>query len=100
MSSPQPYQPLPGWDRDSSPYHAGEQAVQARASAREMAERVGRRVIRSFMPDQHREFFAGLPFVIVGSLDAEGRPWASILARPPGFLRSPDPRRLAVAARP
>ncbi|MFC6488191.1 pyridoxamine 5'-phosphate oxidase family protein [Nitratireductor sp. GCM10026969] len=100
MSSPQTYQPLPGWDRDSSPYHAGEQAAQARAGAREMAERIGRKVIRSFMPDQHREFFAELPFVILGSLDAARQPWASILVSPPGFVQSPDPRRLTIAGRP
>lgn len=65
-----------------------------------MAERVGRKVIRNFMPDQHREFFAELPFVVLGSLDDEGRPWASMLTGRPGFVRSPDPRRLAVAAKP
>lgn len=100
MPSPQAHQSLPGWDRDASPYHAGEQAVQTRAGAREMAERVGRKVIRSFMPDQHREFFLELPFVILGSLDAEGRPWASILVGPPGFVKSPDPCRLDIAALP
>jgi ferredoxin-NADP reductase/predicted pyridoxine 5'-phosphate oxidase superfamily flavin-nucleotide-binding protein len=100
MPSPQPQQPLPGWDRDGSPYHPGEQAVQARAGAREMAERAGRKVIRSFMPHQHREFFAQLSFVILGSLDDAGRPWASILVSQPGFAQSPDPRWLAIAAKP
>jgi predicted pyridoxine 5'-phosphate oxidase superfamily flavin-nucleotide-binding protein len=57
-------------------------------------------MIRTFMPDQHREFFAELPFLIVGSLDAQHRPWASMLAAPPGFLRSPDPQTLAIAAAP
>jgi len=52
------------------------------------------------MPDQHRKFFAQLPYVLVGSVDGRGRPWASVLAGEPGFLRSPDPRRLDVAARP
>jgi predicted pyridoxine 5'-phosphate oxidase superfamily flavin-nucleotide-binding protein len=67
---------------------------------RERIERSGRRMIRQFMPDQHREFFAELPFVIVGSLDAHRRPWASMLAGPPGFLRSPDPQTLAIEAVP
>ncbi|MPZ59181.1 MAG: 2Fe-2S iron-sulfur cluster binding domain-containing protein [Rhizobiales bacterium] len=98
-SSPQG-QPLPSWSCDGSPYHAGEQAVQARAGARDFAERAGRKVIRAFMPDQHREFFAELPFVILGSLDTAGRPWASILVGQPGFVSSPDPRRLTIAARP
>ncbi|WP_437852543.1 flavin-nucleotide-binding protein [Sorangium sp. So ce363] len=91
---------LPGWTREGSPYHPGEMAVQARAGARERAEKAGRRIIRDFMPDQHRELFAQLPFLLVGALDAERRPWASIVVGPPGFISSPDPRTLAVNARP
>ncbi len=67
---------------------------------RERIERSGRRMIRTFMPDQHREFFAQLPFLIVGSLDAQRRPWASMLAGPPGFMRSPDPHTLEIDAVP
>ncbi|WP_437631874.1 flavin-nucleotide-binding protein [Sorangium sp. So ce854] len=100
-SSPKPpVAPVPGWPGDGSPYHAGEMAVQARAGARERAEKAGRRIIRDFMPDQHRELFAKLPFLLVGGLDARRRPWASIVAGRPGFIASPDPRTLAVSARP
>ncbi|XXV04071.1 pyridoxamine 5'-phosphate oxidase family protein [Sorangium sp. So ce1335] len=95
-----PVPPLPGWPGGGSPYHPGEMAVQARAGARERAEKAGRRVIRDFMPDQHRELFTRLPFLLVGGLDAQRRPWASILAGRPGFVASPDPRTLAVSARP
>jgi hypothetical protein len=42
------------------------------------------------MPEQHREFFPLLPFVIVGSIDAEARPSASALAAPPGFVNPSD----------
>jgi predicted pyridoxine 5'-phosphate oxidase superfamily flavin-nucleotide-binding protein len=52
------------------------------------------------MTEQHRDFFAELPFLVVGSIDAERTPWASLLAGPPGFIASPDPRRLDIAARP
>ncbi|WP_437597863.1 pyridoxamine 5'-phosphate oxidase family protein [Sorangium sp. So ce590] len=89
-----------GWPGEGSPYHPGEMALQARAGARERAEKAGRRIIRDFMPDQHRELFTKLPFLLVGSLDAQGRPWASILVGRPGFIASPDPRTLAVNARP
>ncbi len=89
-----------GWGRDSSPYHPGEMAVQERAGARLIAERVGRRVIRDHMTEQHRAFFAALPYVFMGSLDRQGRPWATILSGAPGFLRSPDPRQLLVSALP
>src|SRR5262245_59356723 len=83
-----------------SPWHEGERAVQARLGVLERMDGVGRRVVRSFMPDQHRIFFAQLPFLLVGSIDAEGWPWASILCGTPGFVTSPDPFTLHVAADP
>src|SRR5262245_65855305 len=83
-----------------SPYHAGEQALQERAGVRERAERAGRRMIRDFMPEQHRQFFAAQPLAFVGSIDARGRPWASLLTGRPGFMGSPDPRALRVDALP
>jgi uncharacterized protein len=82
------------------PWHDGERQVQARAGSLERMERVGRRNIRSFMPDQHRTFFAQLPFLIVGSVDHAGWPWASLLAGAPGFASSPDPQTLRIAAWP
>jgi uncharacterized protein len=91
-------QPMAGWPLTSSPYHPGEQLVQERAGAREVAERVGRQVIRDRMPDQHREMFAKLPTAIVGSVDSDGRPWASVLVGHPGFITSPDPRHLQICA--
>ncbi len=92
--------PPPGWPHEASPFHEGERATQERAGVRERAERSGRRGIRDAMPDQHRVFFMTLPFVLVGSLDVQGRPWASVLAGRPGFIDSPDPRTHAIAARP
>ncbi|MFC4278005.1 pyridoxamine 5'-phosphate oxidase family protein [Achromobacter aloeverae] len=81
----------------SLPWHAGELALQARAGAMEKMDGVGRRFIRDHMPDQHREFFAQLPFVVLGTVARDGTPWATLRAGPPGFLASPDPRRLCVA---
>lgn len=83
---------------DDSPYHAGEQAVQTRAGQREDSERMGHKMIRSQLPDQHRAFFEQLPFVLVGSLDDAGQPWASMLVGRPGFIHSPDVHTLVVAA--
>jgi len=81
---------------DESPFHAGEQAVQERLGVRERMERGGRRMIRDYMPEEHREFFAQLPFLVVGSLDAAGRPWASLLSGVPGFVTAPTARSLIV----
>ncbi len=84
----------------SSPFHPGETAVQERVGVREKVEAFGRRAIRDYMPEQHRTFFAQLPFIVVGSVDAAGRPWASLLTGSPGFVHSPDARTLVVEARP
>ncbi len=84
----------------SSPFHPGEQAAQARLGLRDKMESIGRRIIRGYLPGQHREFYGLLPFLLVGSVDDGGRPWASLLAGPPGFLTTPDDRSLDVAALP
>ncbi len=82
------------------PFHEGECAAQERVGVREKMRAVGQHAIRDFMPDQHREFFTRLPFVIVGTVDGQGQPWASVLANPPGFIQSPTPHELVICARP
>jgi uncharacterized protein len=85
---------------DEAVFHEGELALQEAAGSRRRLAEVGARVIRDFMPDQHRDFFAQLPFLVAGTLDAQGQPWASVLAAPPGFVNSPDATRLVVHAPP
>lgn len=79
-------------------FHEGELQVQERAGVREKVAAAGDRMIRSFMPEQHREFFAKLPAMLLGALDAQRRPWASIVAGRPGFVETPDERHLRIAA--
>lgn len=81
---------------NSHPWHEGERALQARVGAAERLAEFGPRIMRDFMPDQHRTFFAQLPFMIAGSLDEAGQPWASVLAAPPGFAHSPDAHHLRI----
>lgn len=88
------------WTRTESPFHAGELAIQTRLGVQEQMDKQGRRIIREFLPDQHRQFFVQLPYVIVGTVDATGNPWASILVGNPGFLSNPNDRTLQVAAKP
>jgi len=85
---------------DTATFHEGERAMQARAGALERLTAIGPRVVRDHMPDQHRELFEKLPTLVVGSLDAAGQPWASLLAGRPGFVHTPDERHLSVNARP
>ena len=81
-------------------FHAGERAVQARVGVAERMAEVGPRVLRDFMPEQHRTFFAQLPFVVMGSVDSDAQPWVSALAGPPGFVSTPDAAQLRVRALP
>ena len=59
-----------------------------------------RKVVRDYLPDEHRAFHTALPFLVVAARDALGRPWATLLSGPEGFVTSPDPRSLVIEAKP
>lgn len=77
------------------PFHAGELAAQARAGVR-----LAGAPIRDFLTAQHRQFFPLLPFLPVALADADGWPVATVLTGAPGFVSSPDPQHLRIAALP
>lgn len=81
-------------------FHRGEVMLQEKAGRAERMAELGSRVVRRFMPEQHREFFTQLPYLIVGALDQQRQPWATILGSAPHFIDSPDPLSLEVAALP
>lgn len=91
---------LPGWPHHEPPFHVGERAVQARVGVHERMAHTGQRAIRGEMPDQHRELFGKLPFLLVAALDGQRRPWATLAAGAPGFTSTPDARTLALGAVP
>ena len=86
------FKQLPVW-------HEGERRIQEKLGVAERMASVGQRVIRDYMPDQHREFYAQLPFVVLGSVDGTGDPWATFLEGRPGFIVSPTPTTLDIAVR-
>ncbi len=75
----------------NGPFHQGELAAQHLAGV--VANGGG---IRPFMPDQHREFFAALPFMLAASVDADGAVRAHVLHGAPGFVHTPDDVTLEV----
>ncbi len=89
----------PSYD-PSSPWHEGEQTLQASVGKREKMDLIGKKVLRDYLPDQHREFYSQLPYIMTGSVDAQGQAWASILFGEIGFISSPSPTRLDINARP
>lgn len=80
---------------DTDPFHLGEREAQALASVQPAGAS-----IRSLMPDQHRVFFAQLPLLLAGIADKAGWPVATALAGLPGFVSSPNPGVLHIAAVP
>ncbi|MFJ1299096.1 pyridoxamine 5'-phosphate oxidase family protein [Pseudomonadota bacterium AL_CKDN230030165-1A_HGKHYDSX7] len=81
-------------------WHAGELFIQEQVGVVDRMRAVGQRVIRDYMPDQHREFYAQLPFIVLGSVDDHDDAWATILAGQPGFMTSPSPTILDIGAHP
>jgi len=81
-------------------FHEGERAVQQRAGAAGDMAAIGAKMIRPFMPEQHRKFFSHLPFVVLGLLDHRGRPWSTLVFGAPGFAQSSDQTSLSIKAQP
>ncbi len=82
-----------------SPFHAGEWQVQAKLGVSDI-EDWARKVVRPYLPDQHREFYAKLPFLVAAARDDQGRPWATLLTGRDGFVRTPDDRTLFIDGKP
>ena len=81
---------LPTW-------HEGETFIQEKLGVKERMASVGQRVVRDFMPDQHRDFYAQLPFIVLGSVDQAGDAWATFVEGEPGFMSSPSAVVLDIA---
>lgn len=77
------------------PFNSDELTAQARAGGGPRSNG-----IQEFMTQQTRAFFAQLPYVFVGAVDADGWPLATLLAGRPGFVQSPDPVTLHIATLP
>jgi len=81
---------------DKSPFHAGELAAQKRAKVGDIAS-LASGFIRDYMPQQHMDFYTGLPFLVVSSADAQGHVWVTILEGADGFIQAPNPGKLMIA---
>lgn len=81
-------------------FHPGEVLLQEKVGLAERMAEVGPKVIRRFMPEQHRAFFEGLAYVIIGGLGHANQPWATVLYGAPGFIRSPNEMLLRIKALP
>ncbi len=61
------------------PWHSGEALVQERRGTPSNIVLSVPDYIEKDMPQQHAEFFSGLPYLPLATLDKRGRPWVSVL---------------------
>lgn len=81
---------------EDTPWHSGEAQIHKALELTDKMEKLGKRMIRDYMPDQHREFYAELEFVILSALDPTGRVWPFVWAGKAGFISSPDSKHLII----
>lgn len=76
-------------------FHAGERLVQERAGERAIADR-NIAVLSDTVIGGARPFLAKQFLAAIGSVDADGQVWASLVFGKPGFLHTEDGRTLAI----
>lgn len=79
-----------------NPFHTGELTAQARAGKSDVPDWAAG-FIRPFMPEQHRDFFTQLPFLVLAGADGQGRHWVTLVDGPDGFIASPDATTLTLS---
>jgi uncharacterized protein len=78
-------------------FHSGEIAVQERAGVRDIAEDVGEGIV-DHLPPGASEFLERRQMAVLGTVDASGNIWASVVTGDPGFIETVDDRTLRIAA--
>jgi uncharacterized protein len=84
----------------SSFYHDQECALQARYGLRDRIEAVSQRLMWREITSVQQEFFSRQSALVLGAMDSEGRPWATAVAGPRGFIATPDEHTLKIGAIP
>jgi predicted pyridoxine 5'-phosphate oxidase superfamily flavin-nucleotide-binding protein len=77
-------------------FHAGEIEIQRRLGVRQEAESVGE-IIAGAIPADIGPLLAVQRMAVAATVDAEGRPWASLLTGPEGFVAAADEHLLHLA---
>ncbi|WP_217351169.1 2Fe-2S iron-sulfur cluster-binding protein [Thalassospira marina] len=81
----------------SQTWHEGERALHQHLGITDRMEGIGSRNIRDHLIEQHSTFYAQLPFIVLGSVDANNDVWATLRAKPAGFMHASDDKTLHVA---
>lgn len=74
-------------EQSAPPFHEGELAVQARVGERELADHNGV-ILQGTIAPRMAPFLTEQALLVVGSLDDQQQPWASVVFGAPGFARA------------
>lgn len=83
-------------DQPRSKLHKGEIHFQKLTNKHERIAQMSQIMMRDHIIDQHKEFFAGLEYIFLGTVNANGQPNAHILVGDAGFVLTPDPYHLMI----
>lgn len=84
----------------SETWHEGELALHQHMGITGQMAAIGQRAIRDHMIEQHRTFFARLPFVVLGTVDNQDNAWATIRTGNPGFMQAKNDKTLQISVAP
>ena len=85
---------------ENSVFHEGEKSFHKTLRIEDRMDELGKRMMRDFIPDQHRDFFAQLPMIHICALDENGHPCAILRTGEPGFISTPDEFTLVINSEP
>jgi len=81
-------------------FHEGEVSMHKSLGIEDVLEKRGKKMIRDYMPDQHRDFFEQLKWVHLGAIDSQGHPWSVVRTGNAGFMTSPNNKVLNIQSEP
>ncbi|MEP5758790.1 MAG: pyridoxamine 5'-phosphate oxidase family protein [Litoreibacter sp.] len=81
-------------------WHEGERRMHRALDVEARMRERGAIVVRDAMPDQHRDFFRDMHFVVLSALDTKGQPWPFIRGGQQGFMNSPAATKLIIVSHP
>ena len=90
-------------DWPANPFHEGEIKLQQQAGVQEKVMSYAPKVVRPYIPEQHRDFYEAQPFLVAAARDKDGNMWTTLLVSPTGqadLTRSPDPKILQISGAP